>query len=313
MHLAYRAARESFAFRQRHEQGVVRVTGGDRRGWLNGLLTNDVLSRDACYAAWLTPQGRMITDMFVLSRDDDVLLEVPAPIAAAIAERLDSMVFAEDVQVADVSRELFPLETCGPDLDVALEAVRQSLAPTAPAAIRMVSAPVPGAVLYLPRLALAGALEALAHTGGQPLDDRTAEILRVEAGIPRFLVDMSDETIPLEAGLDHAISHTKGCYVGQEIIVRIRDRAHGRVARHLVGLQLETVDVPQVPQAMLSDGRTVGRMTSAVRSIALDTVIALATVHRDASAIGTSLTPENGGTAVVVTLPFVPPSAAPDS
>ena len=101
-----------------------------------------------------------------------------------------------------------------------------------------------GAVLYIPRTQWAGALEAIAHAGAMALDDHTAEVLRVEAGIPRFLVDMNEETIPLEAGLTHAISHTKGCYVGQEIIVRIRDRAHGRVARQLVGLTFEGDAVP---------------------------------------------------------------------
>ena len=69
VNLAYTAAREAFGFRHRHEQGILRVTGADRLTWLNGLLTNDVLTRSRCYAAWLTPQGRMITDMFVVDRD----------------------------------------------------------------------------------------------------------------------------------------------------------------------------------------------------------------------------------------------------
>ena len=138
-----------------------------------------------------------------------------------------------------------------------------------PIPLRLDGPPGGGAVLYVPRIQWAGVLEGLTHAGAMPLDDETAEILRVEAGIPRFLVDMNEETIPLEAGLDHAISHTKGCYVGQEIIVRIRDRAHGRVARHLVGLTFEGDVVPAVNQPVLLDGRQVGRLTSAVRSVAL--------------------------------------------
>ena len=109
-------------------------------------------------------------------------------------------------------------------------------------------------MLYVPRAMFAGALESLTQAGARPIDDETAEMLRVEAGIPRFLVDMNEETIPLEAGLDHAISHTKGCYVGQEIIVRIRDRAHGRVARHLVGLLFDGDAVPAVDQPVRLDG-----------------------------------------------------------
>ena len=310
--LAHKAARSGVAFRHRHEQGVLRVTGADRRAWLNGLLTNDVLTETSCYAAWLTPQGRMITDMFVVDTGAGTLLEVPAAPAGELAQRLDGLIFAEDVRVADVSADVLALEVCGPGTGLGLDAVRHSLPADLPVSLRAVSLPAPGAVVYVPVQQFAGALEALTHAGATPLDDETAEILRVEAGVPRFLVDMNEDTIPLEAGLDRAISHTKGCYVGQEIIVRIRDRAHGRVARQLVGLRLGGADVPEVPQAVLSEGRQVGRMTSAVRSVALDAVIALATVHRDFSAAGTSLMPETGDTAaVVVPLPFVAP--APDA
>jgi folate-binding protein YgfZ len=124
---------------------------------------------------------------------------------------------------------------------------------------------------------------------------------------------MNEETIPLEAGLDHAISHTKGCYVGQEIIVRIRDRAQGRVARHLVGLTFEGDAVPAVGQAVLADGRQVGRLTSAVRSEALGQPIGLATLHRDASAGGTRVALADGTAAIVTALPFVATPSHPGS
>ena len=159
------------------------------------------------------------------------------------------------------------------------------------------------------RVSVAGACggleESLAHGGGTPLDDDTASVLRVEAGVPAFLIDMSDETIPLEAGLDHALSHTKGCYVGQEIIVRIRDRAHGRVARRLVGLSIEAELAPLAPQSVTSDGRQAGRLTSAVMSRALGRPIALATLLRDFTEPGTRVMLEDGVSAVVTTLPFV--------
>ena len=308
--LAYAAARETFAFRHRHEQGMVRVSGADRLAWLNGLLTNDVRGGDSCYSAWLTPQGRMITDMFVVNTDSETLLEVPALLAAALAQRLDGMIFAEDVRVADVSDDIFALEVCGPDAGFGLGALESSLGSDGPTPMRRVDAPVGGAVLYVPRAMFAGALESLTHAGARPLDDETAEVLRVEAGIPRFLVDMNEETIPLEAGLDHAISHTKGCYVGQEIIVRIRDRAHGRVARHLVGLLFDGDAVPAVDQPVRLDDRQVGRLTSAVRSVALGRPIGLATLHRDAATAGTGVTLADGLRATVAPLPIVPFQAA---
>ena len=158
----------------------------------------------------------------------------------------------------------------------ASHALESSLGSDGPTPVRLVNGPSGGAVLYVARKMFAGALESLTHAGAMPLDDETAEVLRVEAGIPRFLVDMNEETIPLEAGLDHAISHTKGCYVGQEIIVRIRDRAHGRVARHLVGLLVDGDAVPAADQPVQLDDRQVGRLTSAVRSVALGRPIGLA-------------------------------------
>jgi folate-binding protein YgfZ len=301
---AYAAAHESAAYRHRHESGILRVTGADRLAWLNGLVTNDI-AKGPCYSAWLTPQGRMITDMWVVPRADDLLLEVPAALSAALAARLDGMIFAEDVRVDDASGTIFALELSGPDTPRAIDVVTHSLPSPEALTLRQSSAPVAGVVAYLSRVAFVGAIEALAHTGVAALDDVTAESMRVEAGLPRFLVDMGDDTIPLEAGLDHAISHTKGCYVGQEIIVRIRDRAHGRVARHLVGLAFEGDTVPAAGQPVLLDGRHLGRLTSAVRSIALGSPIGLATLHRDAAGPGTRVTLQDGAAALVTALPFV--------
>lgn len=313
VNLAHQATRIGVAFRHRHEQGILRVTGKDRVAWLNGLLTNDIAAHDRCYAAWLTPQGRMITDMFVVSTGEETLLEVPAALAPALAQRLDGLIFAEEARVADASAEVMAVEVCGPGAEFGLDAVKHSLPADVSMSVRPVDLPVRGAVLYVPRAQFPGALEALTHSGATPIDDVTAEILRVEAGIPRFLVDMGEETIPLEAGLDHALSHTKGCYVGQEIIVRIRDRAHGRVARHLVGLTFDGDVVPAMDQDVRVGGQKVGRLTSAVRSVALDRPIGLAMVHRDAAAPGTAVALADGTAAIVTALPFVATPGHPGS
>jgi folate-binding protein YgfZ len=305
VNLAYKAARHGLAFRHRHDQGILRVTGKDGLSWLNGLVTNDVVSQSRSYAAWLTPQGRMITDMFVVHGQDETLLEVPAALSEALAARLDGLIFTEDARVLDASNDIQALEVVGPDAESGVDAVKHSLAAGTSSQVRHVTTPAAGVVMYVPARQLAGALEALTHQGGTPIDDVTYEILRVEAGIPRFLVDIGEDTIPLEAGLDHAISHTKGCYVGQEIIVRIRDRGHGRVARHLVGLRIEDEAVPSADQPVVFEGRQVGRLTSAVRSVALDAPIGLAMMHRDASAAGTHVTLADGRAASVVSLPFV--------
>ena len=290
----------------------------------NGLLTNDVkplAGGGACYAAWLTPQGRMITDVIVVEREStgsartetgETWLDVPAPLASALAGRMDGMIFAEDVRVTDASRELTSVGIYGPNAGVHVERDNPlPVATTDDGAIvwtQAMAVGLAGRHAYLSPARAAGLEESLSHGGATPLDDETARVLRVEAGVPEFLVDMGEDTIPLEAGLDHTLSQTKGCYVGQEIIVRIRDRAHGRVARHLVGLLPDNQNVPPAGQAVTSEGRQAGRLTSAVMSRALGRPIALATLLREFTEPGTRVTLEDGVTAVVTGLPFVPMS-----
>ena len=298
----------------------LRAAGKDRLEWLQGLLTNDVKSFGGpgwAYAAWLTPQGRMITDVTAIETGDQTWLDVPAPLARELAEKLDLMVFAEDVRIEDVSERMVSIAVEGPDGWKAVSGLfKATLLPLDRGGIALVGdggdplvvvrtrAGPDGFVLYSSSTRAAGVEELLAHGGAMPLDDETAETLRIEAGVPRFLVDMTEETIPLEANLDHAISHTKGCYVGQEIIVRIRDLAKGRVARrHRSGLLPEGEAVPAVGAAVLADGRAVGRVTSATWSPALGRPIAMAIVHRDHTSPG-SIVAIDGVHAVVASLPF---------
>src|SRR5207249_11896782 len=148
-------------------------------------------------------------------------------------------------------------------------------------------------------------MTAVGAAGAAPLDASGADAIRVEAGIPVFHRDMDEQTIPLEAGLEsRAISFTKGCYVGQEVIVRVLHRGHGRVARKLVGLILDDGAAPAAGAIVRSGEREVGRITSGAMSPALKKPIALAYIHRDFVAAGTVLAID-GGNAVVVEPPFV--------
>jgi folate-binding protein YgfZ len=150
--------------------------------------------------------------------------------------------------------------------------------------------------------------EALRRAGAAPVDLETANVRRIEAGRPEFLIDMDEDTIPLEAGLeDRAISQTKGCYVGQEIIIRVLHRGHGRVAKRLVGLLLDAKAEPG--SIVRSAAREVGRVTSSTHSPTLQREIALAYVHRDFRSPGTELvvaTESGEAKAVVAALPFIP-------
>jgi folate-binding protein YgfZ len=148
---------------------------------------------------------------------------------------------------------------------------------------------------------------AILAAGATLAGPEVTEVRRVEAGRPAFGRDMNEETIPLEAGIeDRAISRTKGCYVGQEVIIRVLDRGHGRVARRLVGLTCEAGADPPAIGAPISVGdRAVGSTTSAVWSPSLERPIALGYVHRDFVAPGTSVTIGTGAPATVTALPFV--------
>jgi tRNA-modifying protein YgfZ len=150
--------------------------------------------------------------------------------------------------------------------------------------------------------------EAILRSGAATVDLETALVRRIEAGRPEFLVDMDEDTIPLEAGIeDRAISQTKGCYVGQEIIIRVLHRGQGRVAKRLVGLLLDgNAERGNVVRAR---DRDVGKVTSVAHSATLNRDIALAYVHRDFVAPGTEVsvvTSSGEARAEVAALPFVP-------
>jgi len=305
----YQAARHGSVVVRREDRGVLSVTGADRLTWLQGLLTNDVealQAGDSCYAAYLTPQGRMISDMRVLHREDRTLLEVPGVLAESLTARLDSLLFTEDAQIADVSSSVAVIDVIGP-----------AAAPPLAAGIGLLATAleslygVPAITLLVDRADAALVVEAAEHAGAIPTTLETLDVLRIEAGVPLFLVDMDEHTIPLEAGIENrAVSFTKGCYVGQEVIIRVMHRGHGRVAKKLAGLRFDVGASPHAGDVLRRDEREVGRITSAAWSPALERPIALGYVHRDFLEPGTMLQVHSGGgdaviPATVVSLPFV--------
>ncbi len=162
----------------------------------------------------------------------------------------------------------------------------------------------PGFDVFVDRAQLDVLHDALSAQGIGILDAATSDVLRIEAGVPRFHRDMDEETIPLEAGItDRAISLTKGCYVGQEVIIRVLHRGHGRVARKLVGLVLDSGEAPPSGATITVQDRDIGRVTSSTVSPALGRPIALGYVHRDFVAPDTVVSID-GARAVVAALPF---------
>lgn len=313
----YRALRSGSAVVRRGDRGVLQVSGTDRLVWLQGLLTNDVASLrpgDSCYALYLTPQGRMISDLRVLNLDDRTLLEVPAVLAEPLRVKLDSLLFAEEAHVSDLSASLAAVDVIGPESPSIVARTRTSSTATIHGVIDDGSYGVPASTLLIAGSDVEMAVRELLALGAIETTLETLEVLRIEAGRPLFLVDMDEHTIPLEAGLERrAISFTKGCYVGQEVIVRILQRGHGRVAKRLVGLVLQRDSTPRAGDLVRADEREIGRLTSVVRSPALERPIALGYVHREFVEPGTAVTVatrEGAAAATIAPLPFIATGAS---
>jgi folate-binding protein YgfZ len=321
----YRAARERAAAIERADRGCIAVSGADRASYLQGLLTNDIVALkpgEGCYAAYLTPQGRMIADLFVYEVGDVILLTVPRQQKDGVMAKLDQFIFSEDVQLGDVSDSFSAVAIVGPDAagivgglvgcpagEIALlpEHGNRRAAFGGGTAIvtRITDTGEAGYDVYVERAHAGAICRALADAGVPTADQETAEAIRVEAGVPKFNLDMDTETIPLEAAIEpRAISLSKGCYVGQEVIIRVLHRGHGRVARKLVGLALEGAVVPPPGADVMAENRVIGHITSSTMSPALERPIALAYLHRDFLAPGTAVAVA-GQPAVVTALPFV--------
>ena len=329
----YRALHDAAGLVNRSERGRLRLTGKDRRDYLQGLLTNDIAALSpgsGCYACLLTAQGRMIADMYVVETGEAIVMDLERNVAARVGEHLEQFVFSEDVEVADVSTAVAQLGVFGPraaaivsevlggsgvrtaDLEglAVLGNLTLSWNGTPALVVRRDDFGGVGFDILIGPDAEGALAAALRSAGATDVDADVAEVCRIESGRPVFGKDMTEDTIPLEAGIeDRAISLTKGCYVGQEIIIRVLHRGHGRVARRLVGLTLEPgASVPSRGAAILAGDREIGAVTSAVLSPALDRPIAMGYVHRDFVEPGTAVTVGEASQslpAAVTRLPFV--------
>jgi folate-binding protein YgfZ len=303
----YRALTEGAGIGAVAPRRAIGVSGKDRAAFLQGLLTNDIerlIGGRGCYAAWLTPQGRMLTDMHVLESGDMMLLDVPAHLVLSTLQRLEQFLFSEDVQFADLSEALRSVWLHGPAApDVLLGALTGLADPGAwreyqNARAKFDGAPVvvaridqlgvPGFCLYVEPSREDDVRRALEAAGATAASHVEVEAARIEAGYPVFGVDMTEDTIPLEAGIEQrAISFDKGCYVGQEVIIRVLHRGGGRVARRLVGLRREGRGMSD-GAAIFGGGKEIGVVTSVAASPRHGS-IALGYVKRDFADPGTAV------------------------
>jgi folate-binding protein YgfZ len=323
---AYDAARHRAALIDRSDRGRIVVSGVDRASYLQGLLTNDIVALVAgqgCYAAYLTAQGRMIADLHVYELGDVIVLTMAGDVKDAVMAKLDQFIFGEDVQLGDVTDTFAQIAVVGPEAARVVASVisgvtaatlaglpehgnvRAQWAGGAAIAVRVSDTGEPGFDLFVERPRAEELKAALSAVDVAPIDGATAEAIRIESGVALFHRDMDEQTIPLEAGIEsRAISFTKGCYVGQEVVIRVLHRGHGRVARKLVGLTFDGSQPPAPGAKIRASDRDIGEVTSSTVSPALQRPIALGYVHRDFVEPGTTVSAD-GLDGQVATLPFV--------
>jgi folate-binding protein YgfZ len=278
--------------------GVLAVEGPDREGFLQGQLTQDVRGLAPGQSrpmAGLTPKGKLLYFGRLAAQADRLILLVPAADRAAIAGHLGKYAVFQKVSVSDVSDEFVLLGLYGP--------ASGQIQPTEGA----LALPADGelaAGLLAPAAHRAALEDLLERAGSTAVSHDSAEILRVEAGRPRFGTDADETNLPDEVGLPSAISTTKGCYVGQEIVARLR--TYGRVNRRLVGFRFpeEPVAAGTVFPDPGKENLELGRVTSSVVSPRFGP-IGLGFAFRDVAEGGMLRLPADPGRcAVVAALPF---------
>ena len=296
----YHAARTGAVAAERSDRSIVRVHGRDPVRMIQGLISNDIVNAPpdrAVYAAVLTPKGKMVADVRVLRHGPDLLLETAADAAEGLMQHLRKFVPPLFAKFESADAAWGELGVYGPGARAVLSDALGMTFPGEPTeddlrAGTVADAPViaiatsyfgvPGFDLVVAAAALEAVWQTLVSAGARPAGSATLDVLRIEAGSPRWGAELTDTTIPLEAGLrERAISETKGCYTGQEVIIRILHRGHVNwVLRHIL---LGDTTAPAAESALVrgEDGRKVGRITSAAWSPRLDQTLALGYVRRE--------------------------------
>jgi len=291
MEPGYQAIRESAAYLDFSTRGRIFVTGEDRVRLLHAMTTNHIQQLQpgqGCYAFFLNAQGRIVADVNVFVLPDRLLLDVEPELREKVYQHLDKFIIADDATLEDVSGSLISFGCEGPKAEEALLAMGAPI-PESPYShvdwmggivARVTATGAPGFRIFAPEapkiaLDLAGA--------------DSVRVVRLEHAKPRYGEDIFDTTLPQETQQSHALHFSKGCYIGQEIVERIRSRGH--INRMLVGLRIDT-DAPPAGGTKLSatDGAEVGEITSAAFSPALGKVVALGYVRAQFGAPGTELT-----------------------
>ena len=305
-------------------RGRLLVSGSEAVQFLNGLITNDMKAlapNSWMPAAFANVQGRLLAAIRVIHRDDGFLIDTEQATKETVVKLLERFTLAGDFHLSDLSEEMMQLSIQGAGaaeiLGKVLAKEISDIDRTAVANVDWESAPVTvlrathtaedGFDLLIARPAGETLRDAVLAAGAIAVSAEVQEVLRVEGGLARYSIDMDESNVVSETNLDDAISFTKGCYLGQEIIVRIKHRGH--VAKKLAGVVIaETAAVERDAKIFSADQKEIGRITSTAFSPRLNRVIALGYLKYDYLGSGTEVkvaTEAGELAAQVAELPFI--------
>jgi folate-binding protein YgfZ len=323
----YVALREGAGVLDLSFRGRLCVLGADAQRFLNGQVTNNVKDLqigEGCYAALVSAKGRLQSDLNIYRLENEMLLDCEPGLSGPVAQRLEKFVIAEDAQVIDVAAQYGLWSVQGPKATEVVGGLSpQFIVPPKAMGVTKLEEAALGEIyvaalprlqsqgldLFVPAAAMQDAAARLLARGGRLCGWQALETARIEAGWPRFGADMDETNLAPEALDTRAISYAKGCYIGQEVIARIR--TYGQVAKSLRGLRLggSAQEAPAKGAKLFLGEKEVGGITSAVWSPALRAIIALGYVRREANQTGTELEVRTSGGKIparIVDVPFEP-------
>lgn len=257
----------------------ISLTGGDRVRWLNGMVTNNIRDTAAghgVYAFLLNPQGHILGDLYAYNRGEPIVIDTDAAQTEKILATFDHYIIMDDVEVKDLSSELTAVGVAGPKAREVMKAAGMEIPELEPLQFHTVQCDCecgcvnctfvrgddPASESYEIWLAPAhvkSVWDSLVKVGAVPVGSEALELHRIASGIPQFGVDIRERDLPQETEQARALNFNKGCYIGQEIVERIRSR--GAVHRKFTGF---LADAPVLPGSKIVAGeKEVGEITSA--------------------------------------------------
>ena len=314
----FRALRSTCAVYSLNSRAKLRLTGSDRVRWLNGMVTNNVRDLEpghGVYGFLLNPQGHILGDLYAYHRGDSILVDTDRSQLEKILATFDHYIIMDDVEVADVSAQLTAIAVAGPDASGVLHAAGLAVPELAAleiadllwqqvrvSLIRGEHEAYPSYDIWLAPDSAQKMLEGLRNSGAAVVGPEALELYRIALGIPRYAQDIRERDLPQETEQARALNFNKGCYIGQEIVERIRSR--GNVHRKFTGFLLAGPP-PTRGTKIQANAKEVGEITSSATIPASqgDRAVALGYIRREHSVPGKEVQ-VGGSSAIVADPPF---------